>query len=295
MIGMVMPGTRLKPGSLRANAVEEKNHHQHAVFHPVSLCIFPLSVSTHTQHTVEIQIRVEEIPRIRPALFKLKVLQMLLREEMLLPRRRLGRQFRLCPDLHTIAVRTLGNDDRLALVPALILRLSTIFASDAKRVDGAEKRPVQVRLIRIRISIKPGVDEPLHNLHGLAEARRQLIADRVVKVVAKHQVIAVDVLFEPEIKGQAVEVRLVRVRGEVGRRRGRVLGQAVVFLHADAERGVDFGGADVEGFFGVDGDELLRRFRVVWTGRHLEYVFVRHFSFLFSFAVGFGGRVIVLG
>ncbi len=62
----------------------------------------------------------------------------------------------------------------------------------AEQIHAAQRRPVQERLVGVRIALEARVNEPAHELERLAKARRQLVADGRVKVVAEHELVAAD-------------------------------------------------------------------------------------------------------
>lgn len=70
--------------------------------------------------------------------------------------------------------------------PALVRRV--LAPPHVHRVEGRQRRPVQVRRVGVGVPFEARVDPPLHDVHGVAEARGELVPDRVVEVVPELEV-----------------------------------------------------------------------------------------------------------
>ena len=195
---------------------------------------------------------------------------------MLLPRRTRIRHLRRLPYILAIPISALLINHQLlvrTLFLDLLLRL-VVLRSDPQSIHRAQQRTVQIRLVGVDIPVKTRVDEPFDKVESLVEARRQLVFDRVVEVVAEDEVVAADVVLRGEVEGQGVQVCGVRRVREVRGGFGGAGGQAAVVLDAGGDVGAAERAVDVCRLLGVDGDLLL--VGVVGAGGDVEDVFVGH-------------------
>jgi hypothetical protein len=125
----------------------------------------------------------------------------------------------------------------------------------------------------------------------------------VVKIIAKHEIIAIDIFFRRELEGDAVLVFVLVMRSKVEVRRGirRVFWQATIrlalltrvslrtkmdtHLDSDIEIHRDVLGVDRGGLRLVDRDDLVLGNVIFRPCSHLQNVIVRHDSFVFT--IGF--------
>lgn len=187
---------------------------------------------------------------------------------------------------------------------------AVLLPPDAQPIDAARRRPIEIRLVRVDVPVQARVDDPLGDAEGGVEARREAVADGVVKVVAEDEVVAVDGRLGREAEGDAVLVLVLRVRLEVevgGRGRGG-LGQAAVglasvlvgsrssiprlfgivggqiaYLDSDVEVDADVLRVDGYALGLVDGHDLMFPDVVVRAGSDLQHVVMRHDCLLIRF------------
>ena len=187
------------------------------------------------RHTIEVQIGIEEITPISPALLPRPSLPILLAQEELLPRRIPIRNALLPPMRQALPITPLFKHQprvfRLVIPHKLHIHLSTptrtlipSFAlplrPNMQQIHTTRRGAIHVRFISIGVPIKAWIDSPLDDLQGGAEARGQAVADRVVEVVAEDEVVAVHGLLRREAERDAVLVVGFGVRREGEVRRG---------------------------------------------------------------------------
>lgn len=144
-----------------------------------------------------------------------------------------GRHARLVAHLLAVRLGALGEDQgRLVAVAGLLARAcgdlvdGLALAADLEYVHGAQDGRVEVGLVGVWVAVHGGVDPSLDPVEGGAEAPGQTVADGVVEVIAKDQVVAGYVLLELEGIGNAVSVAGVVCVFEVGRACWGAFGQA---------------------------------------------------------------------
>ena len=173
-------------------------------------------VANFERKLVKVEVWVEEVALVLASSFKRKVFSALLVEKVLLSRSRLVRHSQVFSDLNSIPIRTFSVDDSLALYLAFYRLFRIALATDSQHVDATQQRTIQIRLICVNIPVQPWIDPPLDNTKRLIKQWRQTVANRVVKVIAKDQLVATDIRLGCERKGYRVPI--IRVFGgrEVG-------------------------------------------------------------------------------
>jgi hypothetical protein len=91
----------------------------------------------------------------------------------------------------------------------------TRHLANTKVVPGRNARTVHIRLIRVRITFQGRINRPFHNVQRGIEARRDAVADRVIKVIAEEEIGAADVLLGYEAEADGVLVLCVKRMREV--------------------------------------------------------------------------------
>lgn len=191
------------------------------------------------RHTIEIQIRIEEIAPIRPTHLELKLSPVSLIQKPLLPPRLCIWHTLLLPQIYTVTQPTLLDDDPDLLIHLGFAIILIIFVrplplvTNNQSIQAPAHRPVKVRFVCIYISIQPGIHNPLHDPKRSREPRRQSVADGVVEVITEDEVVAIDCsCLRRESERDTVLVLCGGVRGEVevGRGGGGGAREATVVL-----------------------------------------------------------------
>lgn len=153
---------------------------------------------------VEVEVWIPKIGLVESAGLKDEGFAVRRGQEMFLPRGRVGRDPRLFTDLFTRALGAFFDDSFVERggvgdlpgnggIGQLFLGYDLV--ADAQDVPGAQRRAKQVWLVGVDVAFQAWVDPPFHNAEGLAEARREAVADGPVEVVAEDEVGAQNVGF----------------------------------------------------------------------------------------------------
>jgi hypothetical protein len=205
-----------------------------------------LPTEKNGRNTVEIQIRIEEVGLIEPALLELKLPPPLLVQEELLPLLRLRRHALLLPHLGPGTVPSLLNHILMHRRRDLPGPRPCHLLPYPHNVQTRQRGPVQIRPVGIDVAVQARVDGPLDDLQRGVEARRQAVADRVVEVVAEDEGVAGDGPLGVEGEGDAVLVVLVLLVGEVGvGGRGSFRKACVRMLGGDGPATRGYGGGEL--------------------------------------------------
>jgi hypothetical protein len=95
-----------------------------------------------------------------------------------------------------------------------IQRLFQLFRTrhlaNTKVIPGRNARTVHIRLIRVRITFQGRINRPFHNVQRGIEARRDIVADWLIKVIAEEEIGAADVVLGYEAEADGVLVVCVK-------------------------------------------------------------------------------------
>lgn len=164
--------------------------------------------SVGENRTQTYQIWIEEITSICSTCLPVPSFPVFLIQKVLFPRGiRLGHSL-LLPNLLALGIASLLKQQTSLL--AMLLRLTNV-----QHVDRRSSGAVHIWLVRVDIAVETGINYPFDNPESRAEAGGQLVANRVVKVVSKDQVVAVDRALGRELEADAVGVLVLVMRWQV--------------------------------------------------------------------------------
>ncbi len=145
--------------------------------------------------TIKIQIRIEEITSIRPTLLPCPRLPILLVQEIFLPRSLRIRHSFFSPNLQAFFVASFFEyHPCFTHLPftstiLLILRVRRFGARSARAnmqsINATQRRPIQIRLIRVHIPIETRINDPFHDLERGTKSRWQTVSNRMVEIISK--------------------------------------------------------------------------------------------------------------
>ena len=182
----------------------------------------PDSFSVRATPTVEVQVRIEEVGLVKPALLPLPLLKPIMAtQKPFLTCSRIVRDVQVFSDFLSSLETTFFN--RFIIIRGCCkIALDSFLASlrpHAKHIYATQRVTIQVRLVGVYVAIKAGIDSPFDDLKGGIETGRYSVADGMFKVVTEDQRLAVDRTTWYEREAYGVLVMGVRRMREVGRGR----------------------------------------------------------------------------